>query len=227
MYKNRTPYYWAFVILFLSVLGCLIYILTQVYNRRDAEKIQEGIISVVNPTKRIKDLEHKLQFSETYQNRVNLADAYLDIQDNQNAITHYLEALEDTSQNNFYVYGKLIEAFYNTQDYKSVIAYAEKIKNQPEFGKSRIQFLYGLAQSELGNYDVAEANLRAIDIRYSFYEERLTLAKFLLNRQKNEDAKLLLDEIHTESQNMTKPNKKRFKSAIIEVEKLLQDLKLV
>ncbi|GAA3557543.1 hypothetical protein GCM10022395_06100 [Snuella lapsa] len=210
--------------MFLPVLGSIIYIITQVYNKRDAEKIQEGIISVINPTKRIRDLEHRLQFSETYQNRVNLADAYLDIQDNQNAITHYLEVLEDISQNNFYVYGKLIEAFYNIQDYKSVIAYVEKIKNQPEFSKSRTQFLYGLAQNELGNYEAAEANLRAIDIRYSFYEERLTLAKFLLNRQKTQDAKLLLEEIHTESQNMTKPNKRLFRDTIVQVEKLLQDI---
>ena len=78
-YKNRGPYYWVFVILFLSALGCIIYLILEVYNKRDAEKITNEITHIINPTKKIKDLEKQLQFSESYQNRVNLADAYLEI----------------------------------------------------------------------------------------------------------------------------------------------------
>ena len=97
-YKNGSAYYWYFLIMFLPVVGCVIYLVTQVYNRRDAEKIQEELVAVINPTKKIKDLEKRLQFSETYQNRVNLADALLDIKDYKNAITHYQEALKDSSK---------------------------------------------------------------------------------------------------------------------------------
>lgn len=98
MYKNRNPYYWAFLILFLPLVGCIIYFITQVYNKRDAEKISNEIAHVINPTKKVKDLEKRLEFSESYQNRVNLADAYIEIKDYNNAIPHYLEALEDKSQ---------------------------------------------------------------------------------------------------------------------------------
>ncbi|WP_303318084.1 hypothetical protein Q4Q34_11895 [Flavivirga abyssicola] len=223
LYKNRNPYYWAFLIFFIPVLGCIIYLITQVYNKRDAEKITNEITHIINPTKKVRDLEKQLQFSESYQNRVNLADAYLEIKDYNNAIPHYLEALEDSSQSDFYVTKQLIEAYFNIEDCESVILYVEKIKEHPEFKKSRTQFLYGLALERVGKLEEAEEHLKQIDIRYSFYDERLIYAKFLLSRGKKEQAKAVLEDVHTESQHMTKPNKRIYRGTILEVEKLLAD----
>lgn len=224
MYKNRNPYYWAFLILFLPLVSCIIYFITQVYNKRDAEKISNEIAHVINPTKKVKDLEKRLEFSESYQNRVNLADAYIEIKDYNNAIPHYLEALEDKSQKNFYATKQLIEAYFNVEDCEKVIQYSEQIKDHPEFKKSRTQFLYGLALERIGKIEEAEANLRQIDIRYSFYEERLLLAKFLLSINKNNDAKDILNEVQTESNHMTKPNKRLYRATILEVDNLLKEL---
>jgi hypothetical protein len=209
LFKNRNPYYWAFAILFLPVLGSLIYLFTQV-----------DIVSIINPTKKVKDLEKRLEFAETFQNQVNLADAYLEIKDYQNAITLYKKALEDQLQNDVFVVKQLMEALYMAEDYDAVITYAKKIELQTEFIKSRAQFIYGLALEKLGKYDEAEENLRQIDARYSFYEERLILAKFLRSRNKMFDAKEIIDEIYSESQYMTKENRKLNRLTIAEVEKL-------
>lgn len=223
LYKNRNSYYWAFLIFFIPVIGCLIYLITQVYNRDDAEKITSEITHIINPSKKVKDLEKRLQFSESYQNRINLADAYLEIEDYNNAIPHYLEALEDSSQNDFYAIKQLIEAYFNIEDFETVILYVEKIKDRSEFKKSRAQFLYGLALEKVGKLEEAEENLKQIDIRYSFYEERLVYAKFLLSRDKKDQAKEVLEDVYTESQHMTKPNKRIYRITILEVEKLLTD----
>ena len=224
MYTNRRPYYWFFIIMFVPVVGSIIYIITQVYNKRDAEKITNEVVHIINPTKKVKDLEKRLEFSESYQNRLNLADAYLEIKDYNNAIPHYLEVLEDRSQNNFYPTKQLIEACFNIEDCDKVIIYAEKIKDHPEFKKSRTQFLYGLALERIGKIEEAETNLRQIDIRYSFYEERLILAKFLLSIKKDDVAVEILKEVNTEASHMTKPNKRLYRATILEVEKLLKEL---
>lgn len=221
LYKNRNSYYWAFLIFFIPVIGCLIYLITQVYNKRDAEKITSEITHIINPTKKVNDLKKRLQFSESYQNRVNLADAYLEIKDYNNAIPHYLEALEDRSQNDFYAIKQLIEAYFNIEDFETVILYVEKIKDRSEFKKSRAQFLYGLALEKVGKLEEAEENLKRINLRYSFYDERLVYAKFLLSRDKKDQAKEVLEDVYTESQNMTKPNKRIYRATILEVEKLL------
>jgi len=222
--KNRNPYYWIFLIFFIPLLGSIIYIITQVYNKRDAKKITSEITNIINPTKKIKDLEKRLEFSESYQNKVNLANAYLEIGDNENAIKHYKEALEGNFQNDFYVIKNMIEAFNNMGDYKSVVAHAEHIKSHPEFVKSHTQFLYGIALEKEGKLEEAEENLKAIDVRFSFYNERLVYAQFLLNIGKNDKAKDILEALVSEGQYMTKQNKKIYNVTIVEAEKLLTTL---
>ncbi|MFL1013513.1 hypothetical protein [Flavisericum labens] len=224
MFTRKNSFWWFFIIMFIPVIGCVIYIITQVYNKRDAEKITNEVAHIINPTKKIKDLEKRLQFAETYQNRMDLADAYLEIKDYNHSVEHYLEALEDKSQNNFYATKQLIEAYFNLEDCEKVIEYAEKIKGHSEFKKSRTQFLYGLALERTGNIEEAETNLRQIDIRYSFYEERLILAKFLLSIKKEAEAKGILKEVSMESSHMTKPNKRLYRNTIVEVDKLLKEL---
>lgn len=222
--KNRRPYYWIFIIFFLSLLGCIIYFITQVYNKRDAEKITSELTHIINPTKKIKDLEKQVEFADTYQNRVNLADAHLENKDYQNAVMHYQEALDGNFQNDFYVIKNMMEAYHQMEDYKSGVSYGNQIKSHPEFKKSRAQFLYGLALEKEGDIVEAETNLRAIDIRFSFYEERLVYAKFLMNIGKNEEAKEILESLTSEGGHMTKPNKKLYGSTITEAQKLLKEV---
>ena len=225
IYKNGSPFYWYFIVFLIPGLGAGIYLIIQVFNKRDANKIQEGIVSIVNPTKKIKDLEKRLQFSDTYQNRVDLADAYLENKDYQKAIEQYLEALKDKAQKKYYVVNKLVEAYYFTQNYNEVINYATSIKDEHDFKKSRAQFILGLAQDKLGDFKAAETNLRQIDIRYSFYEERVVLAKFLITHNKIADAKAILEAVVLESQNMTNTNKRLYRSTVQEANKVLLDIK--
>ncbi|AJR04709.1 hypothetical protein AW14_00955 [Siansivirga zeaxanthinifaciens CC-SAMT-1] len=205
-------------------IGAALYLILQVFSKRDANKIQEGLVAIVNPTKKINDLEKRLQFSDTYQNRVDLADAYLANKNYQKAIEQYLEALKDKAQNKYYVVNKLVEAYYYTQDYNEVIKHATSIKDEHDFKKSRAQFILGLAQDKLGDFEAAENNLRQINIRYSFYEERLVLAKFLITHNKIQDAKEILEDVVLESQNMTQTNKRLYRATVQEANKVLADI---
>lgn len=224
VFRYRRPFYWVFVILFVPLLGCVIYLISQVYNKRDVEAIQENVTSIVNPSKKIKDLEKKLQFSDTYQNKVDLANAYVQIQDYKKAIPHYLSALEGNFQNDFYVIEQLVKAYFVIDDYDHVIEYAEKIKDHSEFKKTSSQFLYGLALEKIGKIEEAETNLKEINIRYSFYQERFLLAQFLLKRNKTQEAKTILEAIHNESLHMTPQNKRIYRHTIAEVDKLRSTL---
>jgi len=222
--KNRNQYFWIFIIIFIPAIGSIIYLITQVYNKRDASIIKENLTSVLIPSKKVKDLEKKLQFAETFQNRLDLADAFFEIKDYQNAITHYEVALKDESQINYFILEKLVAAYYNLEDYDNTVSYGEKLKQHPEFKQSKSEFIYGLALDKTGQTEAAEKHLSAIDQRYSNYSERLVLAKFFIEKDKVEDAKAILNEIFVESQHMTKPNKRKYGTTINEVEKLLKRL---
>ena len=223
-YKNHRPYYWFFLIFFIPALGSIIYIITQVYNKNDADKIQSELTSIINPTKKTKDLEKKLEFSDTYTNRIDLADAYFVNGDMPNAILNYKETLKDTSQNSLYAHQQLILCYFKLKDFVGVLDSAELIKKKTEFKGSKQQFCYGLALKELGELEKAEVELKQIDRPYSNYSERLELAKFYIENNRTTEGKELLNEISSESQYMTKPNRRIYRTTIAEVERLLKTL---
>ncbi|WP_227476501.1 tetratricopeptide repeat protein [Winogradskyella immobilis] len=210
------------MIFFIPVFGAIFYIITQVLTTRDVDKIQSEITTIINPTKKIKDLERKVEFSNTYANQLELADAYYGINDFNNAIINYNKTLEDTVQDSYYTRQQLVLCYFNIKDYESVLTQVEYIKNKSEFKGSKQQFCYGLALREKGDLEAAEEQLKAIDRPYSNYNERLELAKFYLGNNRKEEAHALLKEIYEESQHMTKPNRRLFKTTIIEVERLLK-----
>ncbi len=223
-YKHQKPYYWFFVIMFLPLVGCIVYIITQMYTKADVDRIQSDITKVVNPTKQVKDLQQRLQFSDSYANRIDLADAYFEINDFQNAIEHYQHTLQDTVQDDTHARQQLVLSYFKLGDYQNVIANAEVILNKPEFQGSKSQFCYGLSLKELGKFEEAKTQLKAIDRPYSNYAERLELAKFYLENDNKTEGEDLLNEIYAESQYMTKPNRRMYRETINEVERILKSL---
>ncbi|MEP0262889.1 hypothetical protein [Dokdonia sp.] len=213
------------MIIFLApLLGSVVYLVTQVFTKKDVEKVQKELTAVINPTARIKELEAKVAFSDTFQNRLDLADAYVEISDFGNAISHYKEALSGSHSKDYYGNEQLVKAYYKFDEYAEVIATAQIIKDKPDFSSSKAQFLYGLSLSKVGNHDEAEEILKKVNKRYSNYEERFILAQFLKDNNKEEEAKELLEDLLSEGAYMTKPNKQKYKTTFIEIRKLHDEL---
>lgn len=223
-YTTRNKLYWYLIIFLAPVLGSVIYLVTQVFTKKDVEKVQKELTAVINPTAKIKDLEAKVAFADTYQNRLDLADAYLEISDFGNAITHYKEALSGGHSKDYYGHEQLVKAYFGFDEYAEVITTAQIIKDKPDFSSSKAQFLYGLSLSKVGDHDEAEKILKKVDKRYSNYEERLILAQFLKDNNKEEEAKELVGELLTEGAYMTKPNKQKYKTTFIDIQKLNDEL---
>ena len=222
--KNRNNYYWVFVIIFLPVIGSVIYLFTQVFNKKDLDVVQKEVINVINPTKKISDLQKQLDFADTFQNRTNLANVLLETGEYANAIKEYEIAINKDYTKDTGVVKKLIEGYSHLKNYDKVILCAESISSKPDFKGSRSQFLYGLALEEIGQPEKAEEQLRQIDQRYSNYKERYVLVQFLIEKGKIEDAKEILLEIVTESDHMSKPNKNKYREVIRDVKKLVASL---
>jgi hypothetical protein len=207
------------VIFFLPLIGCIIYLLTQVINKQDVTNITEEITTIINPTKKIKDLKKELEFSDTFQTKINLANAYLQNKEYTSAILYYEKALEGNFKNDPHTLNKLIHCYFETANFDKVIAYANKIDLNKEFKESI--YYYGLALEKKEMLDEAEIQLKKMDKRYSNYPERLEFSKFLIRRNKKVDAKEILIEISSEITAMTSLNKKKYNFILSETEKLL------
>src|SRR5438045_1062417 len=77
------------LIVFLPIVGSLIYIFSEIFTGRDMQQVQSGLGAVLNPGGSVRKLEENLRFSDTFANRVALADAYLSINNTDRAIELY------------------------------------------------------------------------------------------------------------------------------------------
>ena len=195
-----------------------------VIQKSDIEKAQESIVTVVNPSKKLKDLEKRLKFSESFENRVALADAYLDEEMYDLAIKNYSESLKDVFENDFYVQTKLQEAYYYSSKFNESINTAKQIIDNVRFKKSRASFLYGMALEKIGEIDNAESFLKNFDAPYNYYMERLELARFLIRNNKHEEGEKVYKEIVDESDNMSRQSFKNNKLLIRKAKEELAQL---
>ncbi|MEO1012954.1 MAG: hypothetical protein AAFX53_16770, partial [Bacteroidota bacterium] len=159
-----------------------------VVRKRDVEKAQESLVHTLNPSKRISDLEKRLKFSETFENRIALADALMDDGLYDRAVVHYNAALKDMFKEDYYVLSKLTEAHYKLSHFGTSIGIAEKIRKNPNFPKSRANFLYGLALEKEGDLERSEKELKRFDAPYNYHAQRLELARFFMRTGKRQDA---------------------------------------
>lgn len=175
-----------------------------VVRKSDVEKDQENIIQTLNPTKKVRDLEKKLKFSETFENKVALADVYMENGMFEKAIEHYNSSLVDMFKNDYYVLSRIQEAYFGLNDMDLSLKTAEKINDNKKFLKSNANFLYAKALERKGDLDLAEEQFRSFDAPYNYYHQRLEFAKFLMRVQKDDEAKQLLQEIANESESMSR-----------------------
>ena len=220
-FVNKNSYYWFFIIFFIPVIGSLVYLFSNVIQKRDLTVVQENITAVIHPTKKIIDLEKKFKFSSTFENQVALADAFLQAKIYDKAILNYEASLKDMFQNDFYATSGLIEAYYFSLDFNAAIIWAKKLKDNPKFKKSRASFLYALALEKIGDKLVAKEILEGFDAPYARYQERLELAKFYIRNSESKKATILLEEIVKESQGMSKVSYRQNKILIKKANELL------
>ena len=205
--KRGTQSKWLWLIVFLPLIGCIIYVFSEVIKKRHVSVVQNTVQTIANPGGRINELEKRFKFSDTFANRVALADAYLASNANEKAIALYEPALTGVFDDNEHVVKQLIQAYYNLGQYGKIVAIAPKVTKTFDFSKHRANLLYALALQELGKSAEAEKEFNAMNHRFSNYEARYCYGNFLLKQKRKEDAALVFHEIVDEAQHMSRKEK--------------------
>ncbi len=196
---------WIWLIVFLPVIGCLIYFFTEIITGREVQKMQSGVGTVFNPGGRIKRLEENIKFSDAFENKVALADAYLDAGQTKKAIELYEWSLQGNFEENEYVLSQLIIAYSRVNRFEEIIPLAKKIYKRPQFARSKAHIVYAMALEYTGNSEQAEAEFKTMKARFSNFESRYQYGLFLLRAGRREEARQLfmqmVDEVsHLSSQ---------------------------
>lgn len=197
-FRRGTQQRWIWIIVFLPLVGSLVYIFTEVIQKRDVKSVTGNLGNVLNPGGRIKKLEERLSFSDTFANRMLLADAYLEAKMYDKAISLYEENLTsqiNTSENSL---KNLVQAYYKTGRYEDVVKTAPLVSNTMDFSKTPCNLYFALALVELNKSQEAEAQFKKMNQRFCNYEARYMYAMFLAAENRNEEALQVFQAIVTE-----------------------------
>jgi hypothetical protein len=203
-YRRGTLNRWIFWLVLLPFFGSVYYLFSEVFNKRNtfAKPVNYGPKKPVSGLG-IKKLEEALRFSDTFNNRVNLADAYLAGGHTEQAIALYRKSLAGAFDENEHVMQQLIVAYNAVQQFHEIIPLAKKLQKLPQFNGSRSHVLYAIALENLGESAQAEKEFKLMMGRYSNFEQRYQYGLFLQRAGRDEDARQVYTDILNEEQHLS------------------------
>jgi hypothetical protein len=222
--KNGNQGKWIYIIVFLPVIGCLIYFFSEILNKRHVSSLQSDVVNIVNPGARIKELERKFKFSETLANRQALADAYLEKGQNEQAIELYEPALTGLFENNEHIINQLIRAYFAVERYDDILRIAPRIARSFNFSKNRSSLQYALALEKTGKTSEADELFKTLNHRFSNYEARYNYGQFLIRMERLKEADAVFTTIINEASQMTRKDMRESKVWIDKAAKELNNL---
>ena len=213
-YKNNSEQRWFWLIIFFPLIGSIIYMVHHFNNVGNVQTIQENIKEVVITNYRVQQLEKAVRFSDSIQNKVNLADAYTEMGRYQDAGSLYSDCLQGFMSEDTPIRMKLLSVHYMNGDYDAAVALGEKLHSEKAFKNSfeRVYFAWSLYNR--GNVYEAEAVFSDLNRSYTNYYQRLEFCKFLIKTEKSEAAKEMLAELFEEFDQM-QTSERRLKKHIL------------
>jgi hypothetical protein len=221
-YKSNTFQKWYFIIIFIPVIGSLIYLYDAFYSRRNIEGIGEGVMRLVNPDYDVKKLEREVEIADTISNKLNLANAYINSGQNEKALTLYEDCMKGTYANDPDLFMKKLKACYLLNKYNDTIEIGEKLSKHRPFDQSEEKILFAQAYACTDQPEKAEEVFQSMNHKNCNYTHRIALAHFLLGINKISEAKDLVLLLENESKLMDGFEKRNNRLVIKEISKMKQ-----
>lgn len=219
-YKNRTDQKWYYLIIFLPVIGGLIYLYENFYNRNNVSNLQEGFKVLIYSNYEVEKLEKAVKFSESFNNKVKLGDAYAERGRYEEAISLFESCRKGIYENNAELFQKLVNVYFLNKNYSKII----ELNKQGTFsGEAKIAYAWALHFT--GDSAKAENIFKEMERRFANYEARLEYGKFLIEICRSNDARNLLENIMEEFDSSHNYEKKLKKVVVREANRLLKTLK--
>lgn len=223
-FKNGTQQKWLWIIIFLPYLGSLIYIYQEILSRREISAAKIDVKSIINPGSKLKKLEDEVRFTDTFANRIKLADAYLAAGQTDKAVEIYKASQTGAFAENEHVMAQLMIGYYELGRYAEVLPLAQKLYNQPRFIRSKAHVVYAKSLELSGNIRQADDEFKLMKGRYSYFEQRYQYGLFLMRQDKVEEAEKIFTDMLEEQPHLSavenRSNKQWFVNAKNELKKL-------
>jgi hypothetical protein len=207
-YKTRADQKWFYLIIFLPVIGCLLYLYDTFFNKPNLTAVTEGVKTVLFTNYTIEKLEKELTFSDNVTNRVNLANEYMKYERYAEAATLYETCLDGFMADDLVMKMRLLQARYMNKEYDVRETIGKKLESQKEFKKSEERIAYAWALHHTKQTEQAAAQFADMDRSFTNHTQRKEYARFLMETGQSAQATQLLDELVTEFEQMKEIEKR-------------------
>lgn len=207
--KRGNEQKWIWIIVFLPLVGCVVYFFSEILTGNEATRIGEGVGTAFNPGGRIRKLEKQQKFVDTFENRVALADAYLQAGHTDKAVALYEQSLTGVFAENEHAVMQLMTAYAKQKHYAEILPLTKRVYNSPQFLRSPAHIAYAQALGFTGDAAAAEAEFQKMKSRFSAFEPRYHYGLFLVQNNRSTEAKEILAEILYEEKHLS-GREKRF-----------------
>lgn len=198
--RSGRPLYWIWLLLIGSYIAVLIYVLVAVIpdlrNDPRSRKAAKQVLDTLDPQRRRRLIQQRLELADTVDNRRSLADECLRLGDYANAAELYRSMLKGIYATDPQFMLGLAQAEVGGGDYAAARATLDAlIKANPTFRSSEGHLLYARCLEELGEHDAALHEYEALSRSYPGEQARLRYARLLRKRDRIEDAHQVLTDM--------------------------------
>lgn len=189
---------WLFIILFFPALGAIIYFIAEYLpelkqsgrTKRIAGNVAGSVANVIDPGRKVRELEAKLKLTPSFANRQALADAYLEADRIDEAIALYEQNTTGIHAEDPGTLSGLALAWARKGDVAKALGYAERYRKKKETSLAgEMDLLYAALLEKSGDVEGAIREYRIL-ARKNIGEEARYRAGLLLRLQGREEEAL-------------------------------------
>lgn len=201
--------YWLFIIMGIPALGCALYFFTQVLpdsrNNYSVRKTGNQLLKAIDPERELRARKDELAIVDTVENRLKLADEYIEAGQYDEAIPLLQRSLDTTHENDPYMLQKMAQALFGKQDYQAAIDTLELlIKKNPDFQSHDGHLLYARSLEALNRTNEALEEYKALATSYPGEEGRVRYAQLLLETNQPDEAAQVFEDVLTRTKRAPK-----------------------
>jgi hypothetical protein len=221
-YKNNAEQRWYWLIIFLPLVGCIIYLVHNFYNRNTVQTLAQGVKEVVNSNYKLEQLEKAVRFADNISNKTNLADAYVHYGRYQDAINLYEDCLQGFMADDPTLRMKILHASFLAKDFDRAIAFGDKLEAEKTFKNADARISYAWAFHHAGKSDRAASVFSDMNKSFTNYAHRLEYCRFLHATNNVHELKSVLSELLDEFEHMKGPERRIHREVIRQAREMAQ-----
>ena len=221
--------FWIWLVLFVPVLGALIYILTQVLpdlgTSRRTHRARAGVGRILHPGAEVNRAREALEHADTVANRVALGDALMAAGQANRASAMYASALAPPNEHEPDIMRKAAAAAFEQKEFATVKTLLNDLRAaNPDYRSDDAHLLYARALEALEDLPAAREEYAALVAYFSGEEAAVRYARLMVRIGAPDEARTMLNERLQDSKRAPAFYRKRNHDWLLEANTIVAEL---